>query len=806
MKFGGTSVRDFERISAAADLVLAARREDAVAVVVSALGGVTDRLQEAAETSLRGDDDFTSLCDVLQERHEEVVQKLEDTADQARLRRRIGDCLGELKLILAGVSLVRECTPRTLDKVLSVGERLSSELVAAVLRQKGLDAQACDARELIVTDRVFGNATVEPMLTAQRIRDHFATEGPVQVVTGFLAATLEGETTTLGRGGSDYTASLLGAALDAARIEIWTDVDGVQSADPRRVDGAFSLDRISYDELLELSHFGAKVVYPPTVHPARAGSIPLVIRNTLNPTFPGTTVVEEAGPSEHPVRGISSISKIALLRLEGDGMAGIPGISGRLFHVLAGARINVILISQASSEHSICLAVDPKRAEDARTLLHSEFDRERSAGLIDDLIIDEDLSIVAVVGADMSHRPGISGRLFGALGEAGINVHAIAQGSSELNISLALSASDETRALQIVHDAFFDTTAGHVFLLGVGTVGGELLDQMSSAEALEGWSLSGVANSRRASLDHHRLDRGLWAPTLLEAPTTVAREQLEDFVLAATGRRVAVDCTASDDCVDLYERLLQNGVSIATANKKPLAGAQADWDRLQRAQAGGGRLYFEATVGAGLPVIRTLEDQLATGDRLIQVEGLFSGTLGFLTWRLREGARFSEALREAHSSGFTEPDPREDLSGMDVQRKLLILARLGGARLEPAQCEVEPLIPAGEWWDLSLDDFWQRLPALDEIIAERVEHARAAGGQLTYLASWSSEGARVGVAEVPEEHPTASATGSENLFVLRTERYDQSPLVIRGPGAGPAVTAAGVFSDLLRAARESTAR
>ena len=799
MKFGGTSVRDYERMCAVADLVVDARREGPVAVVVSALSGVTNTLHAAAAASQQGDADFAAFCDELNARHNEVVDALESEAERSELRLSIGKCVGELKMILAGVSLVHECTPRTLDKILASGERLSSPLVAAVLRQKGVEAEACDARALIVTDRGFGNANVKIAPTYKRIREHFQGRSAVQVVTGFLSATPEGETTTLGRGASDYTASLLGGGLEAERIEIWTDVDGVQSADPRRVTGAFSIPRLSYDELLELSHFGAKVVAPPTVHPARRASIPLVIKNTLNPSFEGTLVLEEAGPSEHPIRGISSISKVALLRIEGDGMIGLPGTAGRLFHALAQEGVTVILISQASSQHSICVAIDPCYVEQARECIHREFERERHLRLIDDLVIDEDFSVVAVVGAEMSHRPGISGRLFAALGEAGINVGAIAQGSSELNISCAVPAREETRALQTLHDAFFATPRLNIFLLGVGGVGAELLSQLREAPVSDGLSLSGIANSRRMSLDRQRIDRSTWNAELLDTDDCPGHdpEALKAYILATPGARVLVDCTASDGMGALYADLLRGGVSIVTANKRPLADRQAVWDEIVAAQSPSARLYCEATVGAGLPVIRTLQDQLATGDRLVRAEGLFSGTLGFLMHQLRGGAPFSEALRAAHLRGITEPDPREDLSGMDVARKLIILARVGGARLELEDLELQSLLPAREWEELELEQLWERLPELDAHFAALANDASKQDRRLTYLASWDGARATVGLDTVGIDHPVAATTETENLFSFVTERYSESPLVVRGPGAGTAVTAAGVFADIL---------
>jgi aspartokinase/homoserine dehydrogenase 1 len=809
MKFGGTSVRDHDRIRVAAGLVRDALAEGPVAVVVSALGGVTDQLLEIARTSQRGDGDYTPVFSELVERHLAVVDRLEDAVEREAVRLLVSDLLGEIRLLVSGVSLVRECSPRTLDKIVSTGERLSSLLMAAMLRQLGVDAEACDARRLIVTDRSFGSAVVQYEASYARIREHFAKRGAVQVVTGFIASTLDGETTTLGRGGSDYTASLLGVALGADRVEIWTDVDGVLSADPRRVEAAFSLPRLSYDELLELSHFGAKVVYPPTVHPARKAAIPLLIKNTLNPSFPGTVVVAEAGPSDAPIRGISSISRVALLRIEGDGMIEVPGTAGRFFKALGEAGINVILISQASSEHTICIAVDPQRAAAARDVVNAEFARERAAGLVDDLVVEEDVSILAIVGVDMCRRPGISGRIFNSLGAAGVNVRAIAQGSSELNISLAIASADERRALATVHDAFFDSTRLNVFLLGVGTVGNELLRQLRESPATEDWSLSGIASSRRMSLERRRRDRDRWSNALLDGAAANATDlsALAAFVRSTPGPCVVVDCTASDAMVDLYAELLAAGIDVVTANKKPLAAPQAEWRRLLEAQGspGSGRLYHEATVGAGLPVVRTLSDQVATGDRVLRIEGLFSGTLSFLLHRLQQGTSFSTALGDARDLGLTEPDVREDLSGQDVARKLLILARLAGAQIDLADIRVTSLLPeTSAFRDATRDEVWGRLAELDPVFAQLLTDCVTEGRVPAYLASFvtgpGAPRATVGIERVALDHPAASTFGTENLFAFTTERYHERPLVVRGPGAGPAVTAAGVFGDLLTVA------
>jgi aspartokinase/homoserine dehydrogenase 1 len=492
-------------------------------------------------------------------------------------------------------------------------------------------------------------------------------------------------------------------------------------------------------------------------------------------------------------------------------MIEVPGTAARLFRVLGEAGINVILISQASSEHSICLAVDPQRASAARELVDREFARERAAGLIDDLVVDEDVSILAVVGAEMSKRPGISGRIFGALGAAGVNVRAIAQGSSELNISLAVAAAEERRALAAVHDAFFDPTALHLFVLGTGTVATELLRQLQAAPGASGWSLSGLANRRRMSLANRRRDRASWSPALLdrEDATVADLSELAAFARASPGPRVVVDCTAASDLVDLYAELLAAGVDVVTANKKPVASDQASWQRLLDAQAaaGAGRLLYEATVGAGLPVVRTLADQVATGDRVLRIEGLFSGTLAFLFHRLRQGVSWSAALEEARRRGLTEPDLREDLSGQDVARKLLILSRIAGARLDLADVAVTSLLPAaGGWWELDPAEVWSRLPALDASFAELAADCAREGRVPVYLASWADGRATVAIERVEPSHPAASAIDTENLFSFTTERYRERPLVVRGPGAGPAVTAAGIFGDLLRLAVDGRRR
>ncbi len=809
LKFGGTSVADSERIRTVVGIVRGDPWEGRRVVVVSALGGVTNALLEAAGSAAAGESGWEVRNREIVERHGSAAAELARPSDRDALARAMDGWAGELRDLLHGISLVRECTPRTLDSVLAFGELNSSALVAAAFRTAGVEAHAVDARGLLITDDTFGAAIVDREATDPRVREQLAGPGPLPVVTGFLAATPRGETTTLGRGGSDYTAALIGAALGAERVEIWTDVDGVMSADPRLVGEAFSLPGLSYEELMELSHFGAKVVHPPSVHPARERGIPLLIRNTLRPAFPGTLVSPDAPVDRgHPIRGISSIPDVALLRLEGDGMVGVPGVAGRLFGALAGAGVSVILISQASSEHSICFAVDPGDVTAARRVVDREFSLERKVGVVDSLVVEEGQSVVAAVGEGMRETPGIAGRLFSVLGAVGINVRAIAQGSSELNISLVVSGGDQSRAVAALHDAFFRTgpRPTRIFLIGTGRVGSALLRQL--AEGTEGLErrgtpvlLAGLADSRRGAVAVGGLDPA--APDEALERGDVSPEEVIEAARSGPGRRILVDCTASERIPGTYDALLEAGAAVVTANKRAFAGPMEVFGRLAGPEDPPRRIYFETTVCAGLPVLRTVADLRDAGDGILAVEGVLSGTLGYLFDRLMAGDPFSQAVREAHRSGLTEPDPRDDLSGEDVRRKLLILARLAGMRLEPEDVSVEAILPGTDWRALHMEVFWERLTELDGPLAARRDAARKAGERLAYLASVRPEEGRatVSIATVGPSHPCASLRGADNLVAVTTRRYP-TPVVVRGAGAGPEVTAAGVFADILRAIAE----
>lgn len=835
LKFGGSSVADAGRLQVAAQIV--ERQLDGCptdgAVVVSALGGVTDRLLALAEASLKGNGGAEAAREAaaLRDHHLTIAAGVAAGADLSALRAALEElCDGLVRELddceRTGITAQR---PREawIDRIVCHGELLSTQLLAAALRARGLPAAARDARPLVRTDRSFQAALVALEPTMKAIAGHFAglgEDGPLQVVTGFLGSTPEGETTTLGRSGSDLTASLVGAALDAERIEIWTDVPGVMTADPRRVEDALPIPRLSYEEMLELSHFGAKVVYPPTVTPARRKAIPLLVRSTLDPEHPGTLV--DGGRDRQRARGtavtgISSIDDVHLMLLVGDNLVGTPGVAARLFDALAASRASAILISQASSEHSICFAVEPGVSEAAKKAVDAEFRAEIEAGSVRPIRVERDQSIVAVVGDGMRDRPGIAGRVFGILGRRGVNVRAVAQGSSERNISMVVARADEGRAVRWIHREFFHRAASGrlaVYVLGVGGVGSALLRQLAAErDALEqkgiDLQLRGLASSRFMELavrrGGRRLDLGAagdpdgWRSALEQGGETADLDRLLEHLgetAGGGGRTILVDVTASGAMSAVYHRALAAGAAVVSANKLPFAGPIADFRAFH---AGGANVFHEATVGAGLPVLHTVDLLLGAGDPIESVSGVFSGTLAYLTGELSARQVWSEAVRRAHRLGYTEPDPRDDLGGLDVARKLLILARLCGADLEIDDVDVAPMLDRPDLADLPLEDYWQRLASADEEMAARFAEARSEGLELAYLAELHANGeratARVGLQAVPPDHPVAGMPASDNMFVFRSPRYSTRPLIVQGPGAGTELTAGGVFGDILRA-------
>ena len=810
LKFGGSSVAKPERIRG----IVAILKDyyaagDHFTVVFSAFGGVTDGLIEMATLASAGDEAYGQLFEAFATRHQDAIAELlpagelrDETALQMRRSHEV------LKNLLYGIFLVREASKRTLDYVLSFGERSSSYIIAQTLVATGIPAEFLDARRIIRTDKRFGAARVDFNKTYQLIGEHYSEHPKVQVVTGFIASAKGGLTTTLGRGGSDYTASLLAAGLRADAIEIWTDVSGVLTADPRRVKKAFTIPKLTYAEAMEMSHFGAKVIYPPTLMPALHQRIPLFIKNTFEPDFVGTKVSEESSQDGVAVRGISSINNVALLTVSGSGLFGVPGIAARIFGALAQDGINIILITQGSSEHAISFAVSPADADAARGAVSRAFEYEIERGVVNEVKVERDLCVVAIIGENMRYQPGISGRLFQALGKNGINAVAIAQGSSELNVSVVIPKEDETKALNALHEAFFlsDYQTLNLFIVGVGLIGGTLLKQVREQNEYlrekRGMELRvvGLANSKRMVFDPEGLDLANWRDTLdqseqaVDLPVFLGR--MRDLNLTNS---IFVDNTANPRVASYYEGILDESISISTPNKIATSSSYLQYQRLQRIADKRGVIFaYETNVGAGLPVISTLRDLIDSGDRIRKIEGVLSGSLSFIFNNFDGSRPFAEVVNEAREKGFTEPDPRIDLSGKDVARKILILARETGAELEDGDVRISGFLPEGAMEAASVPDFFAVLEREADYFTKLQADAAREGRVLRMIATLEGDGATVGVQAVGPESPFYGLSGSDNMIVFTTDRYRARPLVVRGPGAGAEVTAAGVFAEIIK--------
>ncbi|AXJ01208.1 aspartate kinase [Cyclonatronum proteinivorum] len=810
LKFGGSSVATPQRILDVVDIVSKARARNCQAVVFSAFGGVTDQLIAMARQAEAGDEDFARSFQELELRHITTVRELISAANQSQVMGRVKMMLNELEDVLQGIQLVGELTPRTLDFIMSFGERLSNYIISRTLTDRGIPAGFLDTRTVIRTGDQFGKALVDMETTQELLTNHFAAKPDVQIVTGFIGATNTGVTTTLGRGGSDLTASILGACLKAEAIEIWTDVSGIMTADPRKVRKAFPVKHVTYEEAQEMSHFGAKVIYPPTMQPAMARNIPIWIKNTFEPDAEGTLISGEPDQTELPVKGISSIGHVALVRVQGAGMIGVAGVAQRIFGALAKAGINTILISQASSEHSVCFAVSPDQAEKSRQVLLESFAFEVQRGQISDIVVEDNMCVVAVVGENMRSTPGIAGKVFQALGRNGVNVAAIAQGSSELNISVVISRKDEQKALIAVHDAFFlsGLKTANLFFIGVGLIGSTAIDMLLKQrdklrETLKiDLRIIGMCNSRKMLFDLNGIDENDWKQQLDKkgGPQTLDAF-LEHAASLNLPGSIMVDCTSAEEVAARYHGILKNSISIVTPNKKACSGSMARYQALHReALRRDVSLLYETNVGAGLPLIKTLQEMHHTGDTIHSVEGVLSGTLSYL-FNEYDGSRpFSQLVGEAREKGFTEPDPRDDLNGMDVARKLLILAREIGLTLELADIQMEPLLPASLFDAPDTEAFLQDLPSVDEAFKARYEEARGAGKKLRYIAKVSAEGARISLQHVDETHPCYGLQSTDNLILIHSDCYSNRPMVVAGPGAGPKVTASGVVGDIIKSA------
>jgi bifunctional aspartokinase / homoserine dehydrogenase 1 len=807
LKFGGSSVGSPETIEQVVDILEKRYRTgEQFAVVFSAFSKVTDSLIECAHRAASGDKNWDFVFEKIKKRHFDAIEKLLKLENRAAAEAHISQNFNDLGDILHGVFLVKELSPRTLDVVVSFGERNSSFIVAQAMSQRGIPSGFLDARLVVRTDENFGAAKVE-MAETERLIQHYFNENPkIQSITGFIGSTAAGQTTTLGRGGSDFTAAIFGAALSAEAIEIWTDVDGVLTCDPRRVKKAFSLPTMTYREAMEMSHFGAKVIYPPTILPALARGIPLLIKNTFNPEHPGTFISEKAEPSDFPIKGISSIGSVALVTLQGGGLAGVPGTAARLFGALGRAAVNIILITQGSSELNITFAVLPNDWAATKRAVEHEFSREIEAGLIEPLKITGDYAVIAVVGEGMSHRPGIAGQIFTALGKNGVNIAAIAQGSSELNVSLVIQSADETKALNAIHEAFFlsDTRALNLFMVGVGLIGSTLLEQIQRQAAFlkERRKLEirvvGLANSTKMIFNENGIDLDNWKTQLVDSQSFTMPSFIAEIKKLNLPSAIFVDNTASAEVASFYETLLDSSISISTPNKIAPSSSFLQYERLKKtAERRGVQFRYETNVGAGLPILSTLEDLMTSGDRILKIEGILSGTLSFIFNNFKEKTKFSDIVAQAKQRGLTEPDPRIDLSGKDVARKLLILARESGLALEPSDIEILPFLPKECLEAASIPDFMKTLEDLDgSFEAFRVDFEKQ-GKKPRMIAKLENGRATIGLEGVDVGHPFFHLDGSDNMVVFTTERYRERPLVVRGPGAGAEVTAAGVFAEVV---------
>ena len=810
LKFGGTSVANAANINKVIAIVKEKIKKDKTIVVVSALGGVTDILLQAAADAAAGAETYKEKLSIVEQRHLEAVKQLIPVATQSALLSLVKKSCNEIEDICNGIFLLRELTPRSKDRLASYGEWLSSQIIAAAFQVAGTAAVWKDSRELILTDSGFTAAEVNVEGTGKKIRDYFALAADdLFILPGFIAADKNGVTTTLGRGGSDYTAAILAAAMDATVTEIWTDVSGMMTADPRLTSNARIIPNISYQEAMELSHFGAKVIYPPTIQPVMGKKIPVVIKNTFAPEDPGTIIEAVSDGKGDIVRGISSINNITLISLEGSGMIGIPGFSKRLFEALSNEKINVILITQSSSEHSICVGIDTQLAEKARQAVDAAFANEIALQKVEPLITETGLSIVALVGENMKNHTGVSGRMFGALGRNGVNVRAIAQGSSEKNISAVIATADVKKAINVLHEEFFETTYKQVnlFITGTGNVGAKLLGQLQQQldflqEQLHlQVKVTGLSNSRKMLVNEEGIDLANWKSLLDNGEKANLQAFLDEIISRNLRNSIFVDITANNTVAAVYDQLLKKSIAVVACNKVAASSAYQQYRQLKDlAREYNSRFLFETNVGAGLPVIATLNDLVHSGDRVHKIQAVLSGTLNFV-FNNYDGSRpFAEVVRQAQEEGYTEPDPRLDLGGTDVMRKIMILAREAGVKIEMEDINNHSFMPPA-CMQGTVDDFYQEMGKEEAHFKSLLEKANEAGCKLKFVASFEEGKASVGLQHIDPKHDLYHLYGKDNVVLFFTDRYKEQPMVVKGAGAGAEVTASGVFADIIRASK-----
>ena len=801
LKFGGTSVGSAESILKVKEIVEA--QQEPVIVVVSALGGITDQLIKTSQMAVEGDSMYQRSFWGIVERHEQMINTvITDSRQREMLWAEVKQLLEELRSIYQGVYLIRDLTPKTSAAIVSYGERISSRIVATLIE----GAVWYDSREFIKTEVKAGRSRLASELTNELVRRTWKTIPQVSLVPGFISTDAEsGEVTNLGRGGSDYTASIIAAALNAEVLEIWTDVDGFMTADPKVIHNAYVINELSYIEAMELCNFGAKVIYPPTIYPVCVKNIPILVKNTFNPGSAGTIIKEKVEHDSKAIKGISSISGSTLITISGLSMVGVIGVNRRIFSCLAEHGISVFMVSQASSENSTSIGVRDADSQKACRVLNAEFQKEIETGAMFEMQAESGLATVAIVGENMKHTPGIAGKLFGTLGRNGISVIACAQGASETNISFVVEGRLLRKSLNVIHDSFFlsEYQVLNLFITGVGTVGSSLIEQIDhQREKLMremGLKLNvvGIASSRKAVFTRDGIDLSRYRQLLDEAPDSNI-ERLRDEVIGMNiFNSVFVDCTASPQVAGLYKDFLSHNIHVVAANKIAASSDYENYRLLKNiAQKRGVKFLFETNVGAGLPIIRTINDLRNSGDKILRIEAVLSGTLNFIFNKISADISFSETVRMAKAEGYSEPDPRIDLCGRDVIRKLVILTREAGYEINQEDVEARLFVP-DSFFQGSLDDFWKNLPSLDADFEARRRQLEAQGKQWRFVAKYENGKASVSLQEVDKGHPFFVLEGSNNIVLLTTERYNEYPMLIQGYGAGASVTAACVFADIM---------
>ena len=804
LKFGGTSVGSVNGILNLKKIVQ--QEKGSVIVVVSALHNVTDKLIRATSLAREGNDSFSGeVDDIVRIHHELIVQVIPGSDRQESLKNELQSMFDDLRGILHGVYLIKDVTPKICDAVLSYGERLSSRLVHRLIEGSKL----YDSRQFIKTEKKNGNITVNYEKTNRSVKDTFVLHSGIAICPGFIASdTKTGITTTLGRGGSDYTASIIAAAMEAEVLEIWTDVDGFMTADPRIIASAYSIEQLSYSEAMELSNFGAKVIYPPTIYPVRRKNIPIYIKNTFHPEFKGTIIGDGARDGKASVRGLSSINNTSIVNVSGMAMVGVIGVNRRIFSTLAENGISVFMVAQTSSETSTSICMTPEDAEKACRVLNEEFKKEISTGAMNPMLRIDGLSTIAIVGEQMRRTSGTAGRLFSVLGRNGVSIIALAQGASEMNISVIVDRQQLRKALNVIHDSFFlsDYQVVNIFLCGIGSVGSSLLQQIEEQQAqlMEKrrlkLNLVGIANSRHALFNRDGIRLTDYQQQLQASEPSDWRRLRDEVIGMNLYNSVFVDCTAGEEIAALYQSFLDHNISVVAANKIAASSTYANYERLkQTALKRGVKFLYETNVGAGLPILKTINDLCTSGDEVVEIQAVLSGTLNFILNNVSATCPLSQAIRMARDAHISEPDPRVDLCGKDVLRKLVILVREAAVAIDQEDVLLEPFIPE-RYFEGTADSFIDNVKQLDPIFEARRARLEAQGKRLRYIARWANGQASVSLCEVESEHPFYKLADSNNVVLLTTKRYNRYPMIIQGYGAGREVTAAGVFADIMRVA------